>query len=124
MNKNFILYLIILLISALSFLITGTALIPIILSLSFFRSKRLISMVLGFLTGFISSITPLLAYNLYAVIKISGLISSVIGLNQILLILLFPLIVGMASMLTAALGSQIYLILIDLRSKDSALGDS
>ena len=124
MNKNFILYLIILLISALSFLITGTALIPIILSLSFFRSKRLISMFLGFLTGFISSITPFLAYNLYAVIKISGLISSVIGLNQILLILAFPLIVGMASMLTAALGSQIYLILIDLRSKDSALGDS
>jgi hypothetical protein len=120
LNKNFILYLIILLISAFSFLITGTALIPIILSLSFFRSKRLISMVLGFLTGFISSITPLLAYSLYAVIKISELISSVIGLNQILLILAFPLIVGMASMLTAALGTQIYLILIDLRSKDSA----
>ena len=73
-------------------------------------------MVFGFSMGFISTSIPLLTYDIHAVSKISAFIASITGLNQTLLIVIYPLVVGLASMLMALIGSQTYLVLKDFKN--------
>lgn len=109
MNKNMtILFISVIAISAISFFYIGSIWPTVILSVLFFPVSRKISVILGFFNGMFATSIPFAFYNGAALNIIADFINSTTGLNQVLSLILFPLITGITSMLVALLGSEIW----------------
>ncbi|AHC51962.1 hypothetical protein SUSAZ_08430 [Sulfolobus acidocaldarius SUSAZ] len=62
---------------------------------------RKYSVIAGFLVGFIASLSLYLLYPLGNVVQLADKVGGILGLNGVIVVLLYPLIYGIISLLTA-----------------------
>ena len=70
--------------------------------------RKRFAFIFGFLEGFGSFMSVYLMYSLTGDLKIAGIISSIIGLPQFLVLFMYPLISGLICAFSALLFSSVY----------------